>query len=273
MSDFQSFINQCWADHDPKTEEIAKDLQENLSLIQEAKHITPYTGIVVHTFGGHLGRWEDGCKILREITSMDCFSDEPVVFRGLATLYFCAGNLDEFAKFKEKARSEGSEVQIHASIAAELLGQGRVTEATKSFNRALEMIPKELAPKSPIARSIAISANNLACELEHKEDRSSEETEFMLSAARAARRYWEIAGTWVELERAEYRMAMSCLKAGELNKALKHARLCESICKDNDAVPFERFYAHEALTLINRALCEDLKSNIKPEFQNYCVIP
>jgi hypothetical protein len=42
----------------------------------------------------------------------------------------------------------------------------------------------------------------------------------MIFAAKTTRKYWEIAGTWLEIERAEYRLAMTYLAAGDLNVAL-----------------------------------------------------
>lgn len=68
----------------------------------------------------------------------------------------------------------------------------------------------------------------------------------MKSAARVARQYWEVAGTWIEVERAEYRLAMTMLAAGDPVAALEHAELCLKICTSNNAEPFEHFFAHEA---------------------------
>jgi hypothetical protein len=95
----------------------------------------------------------------------------------------------------------------------------------------------------------------------------------MILAAETGRKYWELAGTWVEVERAEYRLAMTYMHAGQLDKALKHARLCESICNENDAAPFEKFFAAEALVKVQRARCVEYKSKVKEEYQSYCNIP
>ena len=76
----------------------------------------------------------------------------------------------------------------------------------------------------------------------------------MIAAAQAARRYWERAGGWTEVELAEYRLAMTWLQAGEAARALPHAQRCLQICMDNDAPAFERFFAWEALARVQRAV-------------------
>jgi len=157
--------------------------------------------------------------------------------------------------------------------ASELTAQGSIQRATGAFLKALEAIPDQLEKGDPVAGAIAISGNNLACELEEKEDKSPEEIELMLMAAKAGRKYWEVAGSWIEVERAEYRLAMSYLSAGNPKQALEHARMCEAVCVENQADPFELFFAYEVLTKASRAMCEDYKSQLPAENQKFCNIP
>ena len=65
---------------------------------------------------------------------------------------------------------------------------------------------------------------------------------------------WERAGTWLEVERAEYRLALCWLAAGDPALGLQHARYCESIVQENGSAPLEVFFAAEALCLSARAL-------------------
>lgn len=274
MSDnYKNFINECWANHDKKSEEVAAQLSDNLALLDSTDKIPGYVTLVVHTLGGHLGKWEDAKGILTKITEIDSFQNNQAVYRGLATLNHCSQNEADFNKYSELSTEEGSISRIYAVAASELLGQGLVERATKAFEMALSNASENMTKENPAARALAISGNNLACELEEKSERSEEEVNLMLSAAQAARKYWEIAGGWMEVDRAEYRLAISNLKAGKLEDALKHARNCESICRENNADEFELFFAHEALTKVNRALCEELKLKVKSDWQSYCVIP
>ena len=64
-------------------------------------------------------------------------------------------------------------------------------------------------------RALAVAANNLASSLEERSTRSAGERELMILAAQTARHYWGRAGGWLETERAEYRLAMSWVQAGD----------------------------------------------------------
>ena len=46
---------------------------------------------------------------------------------------------------------------------------------------------------------------------------------FAHRTALAARRYWEIAGTWTNVERAEYRLAMTHVALGEIAEVTMEA--------------------------------------------------
>ena len=75
----------------------------------------------------------------------------------------------------------------------------------------------------------------------------------MVAAAESALAHWKIAGTWLEEERAEYRLARSQLQAGNSAAAVDRAHRCIEICEGNDAPAFERFFAHAVAALAQRA--------------------
>jgi hypothetical protein len=102
-------------------------------------------------------------------------------------------------------------------------------------------------------RALAIGGNNLAAALEEKADRDADETAGMVLAAEGGLAWWRRAGTWLEHERAEYRLAMSLLQAGRSADAAAAARRCLTLCTANDADAFERFFGHAALALALRA--------------------
>ena len=105
----------------------------------------------------------------------------------------------------------------------------------------------------PAALALAITGNNLACALEEKAERSREEIELMKLAAETGRRFWEIAGDWKNVERAEYRMGMTMLAAGEPRSAVEHAEKCLAVCQENEADACELFFAHEVLVRASHA--------------------
>ena len=71
--------------------------------------------------------------------------------------------------------------------------------------------------------------------------------------AQTARHHWAIAGTWLETERAEYRLANTWLQAGDLARAREHAQACLEIVAANGGVALERLFGWEALGLVERA--------------------
>jgi len=110
-----------------------------------------------------------------------------------------------------------------------------------------------LPDSDPAVRALAVAGNNIAAALEEKAQRTASERELMIAAAQAGRRYWERAGTWLETERAEYRLAMSWLQAGDAAMARQHARQCLDVVMANGSVALETFFGHEALALAERA--------------------
>lgn len=74
----------------------------------------------------------------------------------------------------------------------------------------------------------------------------------MVAAAEAGLEYWQLAGTWLEHERAEYRLAKSLLQAGFPAKAVHAAQRCVDICEANEAPAFERFFGDAVLAIAER---------------------
>jgi hypothetical protein len=66
----------------------------------------------------------------------------------------------------------------------------------------------------------------------------------MLRAAQVGRRWWEVAGTRVEVGRAEYRLAMSSLAAGKASDALRHGRAALELAAGD---PADAYGGHDAI--------------------------
>src|SRR5271155_463969 len=74
----------------------------------------------------------------------------------------------------------------------------------------------------------------------------------MIVAANGGLNYGRLAGTWLEEERAEYRLTRSLLQAGEPLAAIQSAVRCIDVCKLNSAPSFEQFFGYAALALAQR---------------------
>jgi hypothetical protein len=69
----------------------------------------------------------------------------------------------------------------------------------------------------------------------------------MVAAARGAVTFWRLAGTWVEEERALYRLARSLIAAKQPDAAIESGVQCVRVCLANEAPAFERFFAYAVL--------------------------
>jgi hypothetical protein len=75
----------------------------------------------------------------------------------------------------------------------------------------------------------------------------------MLRLAAASREHWSRAGGWLEIQRADYALAMTHLVAGLHDDAWRHAAQCLAVCLHHAAPPYELFYAHEAMARVHQA--------------------
>jgi hypothetical protein len=100
---------------------------------------------------------------------------------------------------------------------------------------------------------LAVACNNMAWELHDRGgERSAEDTAAMLEIAMASREHWARAGSWLEVERADYCVSMTNLSAGRTDEALRHAAQCLAACIAHDAPSLEHFFGHEALARVQR---------------------
>lgn len=249
--DFNQYLDQAWTDHATDSPKVAQSFQTGFDLLQIESEISDLGHLLTHVMGQHLGKWQEGINWLKKLQShllAKSPDNQSALFRYIASLELAAGNrinLDEL--------SVSDKTRIYALAANAVSEQGDVEKTKSFFISALELAQLGLAKEDPANRSLAATGNNLACALEEKESRSLLEVELMILAAETGRKFWEIAGTWLQVERAEYRLSQTYLKAGELKKSLEHAQNCIEISKENSAPPLELFFGYEALALVEKA--------------------
>lgn len=266
-SPLDEFVGSCWNDHAADATGVFERFGAGAALVTEARHVPPFAGIVVHVAGEHLGRWKEGLEILRRVERAPLVSDSPegrALARSRAVLELCAGDRAAAERSALAARSGASLpfasdlARILAIAAAALAGQGRALEAEAALDEAMSLAAYGPTAADPTARALAITANNLACAYEDRTNRTAAEDALMVRAARHARDWWGLAGTWLEAERAEYRLSSSHRHAGNAAAALEHARRGLRIVEVNGADPYEAFFAREQLTRAHLALGDGL---------------
>lgn len=247
--EFKDFLNQAWTDHAEKPEDVAARLPDGLKLVTTAAEATSFIGLVQHVLGEHLGRFTEA-ESYYALLATKALSDEQgeaagALRRARAVLLLAEGRKDDLMTFQAPDR-----VRILSSTAALATGRGQAAEAERFFNMA-EKIATSLDNKDGAVRAFAANANNAAAGLELKTSRTAEEDTLMIEAARIARRQWERAGGWLEVERAEYRLAVCFLAVGDIGRAFIHARNGLVIVEEKGSNPLEMFFFQEAFARIH----------------------
>lgn len=250
--DFNEYLNQAWSRHGDQPEQIAESLEEGLKLCGSAADLVSLVHLTTHLYSEHLHKFIEGERQLRELGKSDFAVGSPAEFaiaRAVMAFRLCDGSIDPET---DRLGLTPTDLIRSLATATSALAARDSRRALKFLHHALSLIPSlELTPDGGVARSLAIAGNNTASLLEELPNRDSEQTELMLLAAETGRKYWEIAGTWIEVERAEYRWAKSLLKARDFREARKHADLCLAIAEKNHAPALEVFFAYEARASID----------------------
>lgn len=248
--EFEEFIRTAWAEHADQPDDVAERLALSLDRVELPAHVAPFAGIVTHVYGEHLARFDDGVELLESMRRLPASHGQAealgTLSRSVAALRYASGEAHALDVLAPQDR-----ISVLANASGAILGQSDFGRAIAAYDEALRLALKH-RPEARAQRSLAVAGNNLASSLEQKTDRSVSETEGMLRAAEAALKYWAMAGTWLETERAEYRLTRSLLQAGQAGKAVEHARRCIAICATNDAPPFERFFGEAVLAIAQR---------------------
>jgi hypothetical protein len=248
---FDDFMAQAWDAHASQPEAVAARLSEQgPRLATTPAFLSRLAGLTNHVHGTHLGTWEAGTRALQALHDhAQCTgAARAEVLRALASLALCRGHAGAMEGF-----SPSDAVRV-AAVAAAHLAERDTVRASAHWQDALARCDAlQPAADDPCHRALAATGNNLACTLEELTERTASQRQLMIEAAQAARRHWALAGTWLEVERAEYRLAMTWLKAGDAVQASAHAQACREIVRTHAAPALERFFAEEAVGLCARA--------------------
>lgn len=256
------FIPQAWRDHAEAPESVAERLQAAWSQIDDAARLAPFARLVTHVLGEHLGRWDDGLALLDQLSALpvaaldEAATARRALVREQATLTLAGGRplAEPLADVEEHAA-------VQALLSAVHSGRHDVAAAEQALDAALALTAAVQQPPAPGGscawRPLAIAANNLACELLDHPPRSPAGDATMVRAAALAVQYWRLAGTWLETERAHWRLSTCRLAAGDAPGAVAAAQDCLDLCAAQDRpdteMALEFFYGHHQQALAQRA--------------------
>ena len=250
--DFNTFVGKAWDEHATDSQAVAQRLSEGLALVTTEPELTRLMDLAHHVHGQHLGAWRAGTAFIERLAALPPFAPEgasgQALRRCVASLAVC-----ERADAEPNALATSDRIRV-AAMAATNLAEHDSARAMQLLQQALGQAEAAgLAAVDPMHRALAVAGNAIAVALEEKTARSADERELMILAAQTARYHWAIAGTWLETERAEYRLAITWLQAGALAQARTHAQNCLAIVAANEGAALERLFGWEALGRVERA--------------------
>ena len=250
--DFNTFVGKAWDEHATDSHAVAQRLSEGLALVTTEPELTRLMDLAHHVHGQHLRSWQAGSVFIERLATLPTFAPEgasgQALRRCVASLAVC-----ERADAELSALAPSDRIRV-AAMAATNLAEHDTARAMQLLQQALGQAEAAgLAAVDPMHRALAIAGNSIACTLEEKTARSADERDLMILAAQTARYHWAIAGTWLETERAEYRLAITWLQAGDLAQARTHAQNCLEIVAANEGAALERLFGWEALGRVERA--------------------
>ncbi|MFA6238317.1 MAG: hypothetical protein WC635_13370 [Bacteriovorax sp.] len=246
---FREYLNEAWSTHATDPKKVAEEFKQHFNLMESDDDVMAMARIIVHVCGEHLGEWIKGIELLKKLKN-----NAPIKDTGEMNRYMAILNLGNNPNSSIDNFSLSDQARIYASTASALANLGGLKNAEKFLKLASQIAEMNLSKDDPANKAIAMTGNNVACSLEEKNERSDVEVGLMILAANLGRKYWEIAGTWKEVERAEYRLALTCLQAGLPEESLTHAQACLEINSQNNNEPLEVFFGFEALAMAQKAL-------------------
>ena len=251
--DFDAFIDQAWADHATDPAAVAATLQaQGLARVTDVQQLASMAHLAHHVFGSHLARWQEGVQFQQQLAALPGCETGSVqaqtIARNISAMRLAGGLGDDRAGLGASDR-----IRLNA-MAANNLAEHNADSAAKFLQAALQEADEAGLPQTdPLHRALAIAGNNIASTLEEKPTLNASEVQLMINAAQAGRCHWAIAGTWLETERAEYRLCLSWLKAGDINQARQHGQICLNIVQAQGNVPLEAFFAWVVLGQVEQA--------------------
>jgi len=124
----------------------------------------------------------------------------------------------------------------------------------RDFAAALQLVDAATAHAAPddepAQRAIAALTNNLASDLrEYLRPGDTAAATLMVEVAHRSHGHWTRCGGWLDVERADWQVAMCAAAAGDGPRALGHARAGLAACGANNADDYEFCFAWQALAV------------------------
>jgi hypothetical protein len=256
---FDTWLARAWDDHaaDPPGV-LARVQAEGPPRAGDDAAVAALARLAAHLHGTHLAQWEAGRAFQATLSAHPAAG---AAAREAAALHDAALALaaEGAGTRSDDAAATPPSAHVRAlALAADHLHAHDSTAAAARLAQAQALADAlPLADNDPACRALAVAGNNIAAALEELPQRDAAQRALMLAAAEAGRRWWARAGTWLQVERADHRLASCHLAAGDPAAARTHALACLARVREHGDPPLERFFGLEVLARAARALGDE----------------
>lgn len=252
------FIDAAWNDHVTDPHGVAARLSDARPLLEaEPQQVGAFLQLAEHLLLGHLG----------DADAMTQWLDlaEPLVARhpdAAPSLQRArlAARLLRGGELQAGEQPPAMQVRALGTAINGVAAGGDVPRARRLLDTAARVARAPGAGDHAL-KALAAACNNLASQLLDGPREPSADS-LMIDAAQASRDTWAETGTWMNVERGEYLLALCAAAVGDTARAVGHAQACLAICDANQADAFERFFGHEALARARRVRGESAEAEL-----------
>lgn len=258
-----SELDMLWSEHSENPSQVQKIVEDRITENSDmSQEVQGYLNLFQHLILEHTFDQTSADRIINKLKLTlnlnPQISDFLVRFETAVSIFF--SNNIEFEDLRKL--DDSKKVRVLSSLVGAFSGKNNYALAEKALIYAISL-SKDLSDDDPAHKSLAINSNNLACSLEEMENLSFDQESLLEKASQTALNEWEIAGGWIETERAYYRLASGYLKINKLVDAVINANKCLTICINNSAPALELFFAYEILAKIEKRSGQQVRSLIK----------
>lgn len=247
-STLRLWLDQAMDRHAAAPDAVARELAERAAALPVDAEGAEALRLAEHVWLGHLG---DGGALQSFVDRLPAaFAEHASTAPSLQRVRWALATL---AGTVAPAPADAPRWRAQQNVVLALARQGRCAEAARLL--LADEAAAQAHGQAEAGQAFAAMANNVAGHLQDHAGSDSARDAVMLQAAALARRAWASAGTWLHVERADYRLALCHAAAGQGAEAVMHARHCLQACEaaGQHADAMEHFFAHEALVRAHRA--------------------
>lgn len=214
-------IGELMRDHDSDPVGAAQRLRRISHADLSAEDLPGYTWLVNHLIGEESHQWSEALRMHRQ--TLGIAAHPPVALRNRAVAAQLAGAPleawqaeDALAETTGATQSQAS-VTTRVAVLQHLAASDRATVIAAALEPCVRAIAQWPSP-GPLASMLAASLNNVVSAwLDHPNPETDvpRVAKVMRESARACKDIWQVAGTWLNHERADYLIALVSNRLGD----------------------------------------------------------